>query len=99
MLVLSRRRGQAVLVDGGIRIVVLESDRRTVRLGIEAPATIGIQREELVSLVAAENLRAGARADRSEWLAALPLRAAGAGGSAVGGPAARVPPRPIPRES
>ena len=74
MLVLSRRRGQAILLDGGIRIVVLESDRRTVRLGIEAPATTGIQREELVSQVAAENIRAGARGDRSEWLAALPLR-------------------------
>jgi carbon storage regulator len=76
MLVLSRRRGQAILLDGGIRIVVLESDRRTVRLGIEAPATTGIQREELVSQVAAENIRAGARGDRSEWLAALPLREA-----------------------
>lgn len=105
MLVLSRRRGQAILLDGGIRIVVLESDRRSVRLGIEAPATTGIQREELVSVVAAENLRAGSRADRSEWLAALPLRddgvgrAVGGGAGGVGGPAAPVPPQPKPRKS
>ena len=74
MLVLSRRRGEAVLLDGGIRIVVLESDRRMVRLGIEAPAATRIQREELVSVVAAENRRAGARADRRAWADALPLK-------------------------
>jgi len=73
VLVLSRRRGEAVVIDGGIRIVVLESDRRMVRLGIEAPATTGIQREELVSVVAAENRRAGARRDRKAWIEALPL--------------------------
>ncbi len=47
MLVLSRRRGQAISIDGGIRIVVLHADRRGVRLGIEAPASTRIQREEL----------------------------------------------------
>jgi len=79
MLVLTRRRGQAVLIDGGIRIVVLESDRRIVRLGIEAPATTGIHREEIVSVVAAENRRARRRTDRRAWVEALPLRSQDAG--------------------
>ena len=47
MLILSRRPGDAILIDGGIRIVVLASDQRTVRIGIEAPAKIGILREEI----------------------------------------------------
>jgi carbon storage regulator len=51
MLVLTRRPGEAILLDGGIRVVVLSSDRRGVRLGIEAPAEVNIQREELVSRV------------------------------------------------
>ena len=51
MLVLTRRPGEAILLDGGIRVVVLSSDRRGVRLGIEAPAEVNIQREELVSQV------------------------------------------------
>jgi len=80
MLVLSRRRGQAIMLDGGIRIVVLECDRRTVRLGIEAPPTTAIQREELVSQVAGENMRPRSRADRSQSLAALPLRGDAAAG-------------------
>jgi carbon storage regulator len=49
MLILSRRPGDAILIDGGIRIVVLASGQRCVRLGIEAPAEVGIVREEIVS--------------------------------------------------
>jgi carbon storage regulator len=77
MLVLSRRRGQAILLDGGIRIVVLESDRGGARLGIEAPRTTAIHREELVSEVAAENLRAVSKTGRRAWADALPLRRRG----------------------
>ncbi|MCI0437279.1 MAG: carbon storage regulator [Gemmatimonadetes bacterium] len=49
MLILSRRPGDAILIDGGIRIVVLASGQRSVRLGIEAPAEVGIVREEIAS--------------------------------------------------
>lgn len=49
MLILSRRPGDAILIDGGIRIVVLASGQRCVRLGIEAPAQVGIVREEILS--------------------------------------------------
>lgn len=76
MLILNRRPGEAILIEGGIRIVVLQSDRRGVRLGIEAPAETNIRREELVSQVAAENRRArAAQQDAVEWAAQLPLRA------------------------
>jgi carbon storage regulator len=47
MLILSRRPGDAILIDGGIRIIVLATDQRTVRIGIEAPSTVGIVREEI----------------------------------------------------
>ena len=47
MLILNRRQGEAILIEGGIRIVVLSSDRRGARLGIEAPLSMSIQREEL----------------------------------------------------
>ena len=49
MLILNRRQGEAILIDGGIRIIVLSSDRRGARIGIEAPTSVNIQREELVS--------------------------------------------------
>ncbi len=74
MLVLNRRPGEAILLDGGIRVVVLSSDRRGVRLGIEAPAEVNIQREELVSQVAAQNRRASAVAVGAAWAVELPLK-------------------------
>jgi carbon storage regulator CsrA len=40
--------GQAIVMDGGIRIVVLQCEGRSVRLGIEAPGATNIFREELV---------------------------------------------------
>ena len=74
MLILNRRQGEAILLDGGIRIVVLSSDRRGARIGIEAPTTVNIQREELVSRVAEENRRANARSTGTDWLTHLPLK-------------------------
>jgi carbon storage regulator len=62
MLILARKPGESIVLDGGIRIVVVECDRRGVRLGIEAPAEIGIVRGEIVDAVAGENLRASASA-------------------------------------
>ena len=71
MLILSRKAGDAILIDGGIRIVVLASDNGGVRLGIEAPASVGIVREEIVDRIADENRRAGATAEGRDLLEAL----------------------------
>ncbi len=70
MLILNRRRGEAIVLDGGIRIVVLECDRRGARIGIEAPAKTNIQREELLLRVTSENQRARA-SGRHKWVSAL----------------------------
>jgi carbon storage regulator len=53
VLILNRRQGEAILIDGGIRIIVLSSDRRGARIGIEAPTSVNIQREELITRAAA----------------------------------------------
>lgn len=60
-----------MVLEGGIRIVVLASDRRSVRLGFEAPAGVRIQREELVVPVAEANRRAHADAT-SDWMSLIP---------------------------
>lgn len=54
--------------------MVRSSDRCGPGIGIAAPATGGIQREELVSRIAAENRRATARATGTEWLSEIPLK-------------------------
>ena len=58
MLILHRRRSEALRIGEDIRIVVLESDGGGTRLGIEAPSEVTILREEIIEEVRAENLLA-----------------------------------------
>ena len=88
MLILARRPGESILIDGGIRLVVISCDRRGVRLGIEAPSHVGIVRGEIVSQIADENRRAQLATAASEWVAALPARRAAAAAGAPDAPGA-----------
>lgn len=47
MLVLTRKCGEEIVIDGGIRIQVLESKGGRVRLGIFAPRDVSVVRSEL----------------------------------------------------
>jgi len=49
MLVLSRKREEAIVLTGGIRVVVSEIRGDKVRLGIEAPPEVKVVREELLA--------------------------------------------------
>jgi carbon storage regulator len=47
MLILSRKNGDSIVIDGGIRITVTAIKGNVVQLGTEAPKTIPILRGEL----------------------------------------------------
>jgi carbon storage regulator len=47
MLVLSRKVGEAIIIDDHIRIVVVEVKGNQVRLGLTAPPDIRIDRQEI----------------------------------------------------
>ena len=47
MLVLSRQRGERIVIDDIIIVTVLEITGDTVRLGFEAPEEVQIDREEV----------------------------------------------------
>lgn len=85
MLILGRREGDSIIIDGGIKIVIVSCDRGGVRIGIEAPSTVKILRGEIADQVAQENQRAAAAPVGAEWLATLgvPQQAAGPSPSAV----------------
>ena len=68
MLILSRRIGDAILIEGGIRIVIIACDRKGVRIGVEAPPDVSILREEIVTQIASENKRANATPDVRDLL-------------------------------
>ena len=47
MLVLSRKLGQTIVIDGDITVTVLEVSGGRVRLGIKGPSSVPIHREEV----------------------------------------------------
>jgi carbon storage regulator len=53
MLVLTRKSGQDVVLDGGIRITIVSVGRDRVRVGVTAPPDIRVDREEVRRRVAA----------------------------------------------
>jgi carbon storage regulator len=74
MLILGRRPGDTLIIDGGIKIVVLQCDRGGVRLGIEAPSDVTILRGEIVNQIADENKRANVVSGTKEWATTIPLK-------------------------
>jgi carbon storage regulator len=47
MLVLSRRMGEEIVIDGKIHVRVVSTNGDRVRLGIEAPEGVRVDREEI----------------------------------------------------
>ena len=58
MLVLTRKPGQSIRIGDGIIIKVLESGSGQVKLGISAPDSMAIHREEIYERIRTENLAA-----------------------------------------
>ncbi len=58
MLTLTRRPGERIIIGNNIEVVVLETARGRVQLGIEAPRELTIHRGELVDRIGKENLQA-----------------------------------------
>jgi len=57
MLVLSRRKGQSVVLDGVGQVSIKVLSGRRVKLAIEAPPGVRVLREELIQRLAASRPR------------------------------------------
>lgn len=55
MLVLSRKKGESVVVNGNITIVVVDVRGDKARIGIEAPADVAVYRSEILTKNATAN--------------------------------------------
>ena len=58
MLILSRRQGETIVIDDNIRVTVMEVRGDQVRIGIEAPRTVSVHREEVYEQISETNRRA-----------------------------------------
>lgn len=64
MLVLTRRPGESIVVGEDIVITVIEIKGGQVRIGIDAPRSIDVYREEIYEQVKQENLSAIANVEQ-----------------------------------
>lgn len=46
MLVLTRKVGEELIIDGGIRVTIVRVRGNRVRLGIQAPLNVSIRRQD-----------------------------------------------------
>ncbi len=47
MLILARKPGESIVIDGQIVVKVLKLEGDTVKVGIEAPASVTVHRQEI----------------------------------------------------
>jgi carbon storage regulator len=68
MLILTRKSGEDIFVDGEIRIVIKEIRGRQVRVGVEAPPEVSVYRGEIFREIREENEQAIVRhAGDAQW--------------------------------
>jgi len=72
MLIITRRPGEKVMLGDDVVIEVIEVSGSSVRIGIDAPKSVPVYREELWKAVKAEN-EAAAKAD-AKLPSDLPLK-------------------------
>jgi carbon storage regulator len=63
MLVLSRRVGESVVIGDDVTVTVLEVRGDVVRIGIDAPRSVAVNRAELLAEVANTNQAASSPAE------------------------------------
>ena len=65
MLVLARKQNQNIIIDGKIIVRVLRVGRDVVKLGIEAPLSIPVHREEVFNALKEGEVKASSAERKS----------------------------------
>ncbi|WP_322906507.1 carbon storage regulator CsrA [Paenibacillus campi] len=55
MLVLSRKKGESIIIDDQIEVTILSTDADTIKIGISAPKNIDIYRKEVYHAIQLSN--------------------------------------------
>ncbi len=58
MLILTRKINQKLIIDDNIEIVILESSKNSVKIGVRAPKGVHIYREEIYNEIKKSNKQA-----------------------------------------
>jgi len=74
MLVFTRKLNEAIVIGDGIEIRVLRVGTDSVRIGVTAPKTVPVHRQEIYQLVSAANASAASAVPATAERAAQRLR-------------------------
>lgn len=55
MLILTRKLGESIIIEDNIKITVVDINKQQIKLGIDAPKNITINREEIAMKIKEEN--------------------------------------------
>ena len=58
MLILSRKPGESIVIDGRIKVTVVRVEGEVVKVGIEAPAEVPVHRKEVYDEIQRSNQQA-----------------------------------------
>jgi carbon storage regulator len=58
MLILSRKPGESIVIDGRITVKIMRLDGDVVKIGIDAPANVPVHRQEVYDEIQASNREA-----------------------------------------
>ncbi len=62
MLVLTRKKGESIIIDNNIEITILSVEGENIRLGVSAPKELDIFRKEVFEVIQQNNQNAVIRA-------------------------------------
>jgi carbon storage regulator len=60
MLILSRKKNQAIILGEDIEILITDIKGDTVKIGIRAPRNVPVNRKEVYEIITRENIEASA---------------------------------------
>jgi carbon storage regulator len=63
VLVFTRKREEAIIIGDGIEVRVLRVGQDSVKIGVTAPPSVAVHRQEIYDLIRAENEVAARRPD------------------------------------
>lgn len=76
MLILTRRAGESIVIGDNVVITIVEAGRDQVRVGIDAPRSVTVHRQEVYAEITRENEAARAGDTSGLFTAAKPAAAA-----------------------
>lgn len=58
MLVLTRKVGESIRIGDDVKITIIEADGNNIKIGIDAPRSVKVHREEVFERILEENKQA-----------------------------------------